>query len=97
MDEVARRAKVGICTLYRRFPTREGLLAAASNQRRDAPVSWRACDKHQRLTKPSFFAWDCNPARNAWLYCYHRGRAAPARLGQQAGITRETTAHRRCA
>ena len=33
LDEVAKRAKVGIGTLYRRFPTREGLLAATSNKR----------------------------------------------------------------
>ncbi len=33
LDEVAKRAKVGIGTLYRRFPTREALLAAASNER----------------------------------------------------------------
>lgn len=29
LEEIARRAKVGIATLYRRFPTREELLAAA--------------------------------------------------------------------
>jgi AcrR family transcriptional regulator len=33
LDEVARRAKVGIGTLYRRFPTREALLAATSDER----------------------------------------------------------------
>lgn len=33
LDEVARRAGVGIGTLYRRFPTREALLAATSNER----------------------------------------------------------------
>ncbi|MDZ4361789.1 helix-turn-helix domain-containing protein [Brevundimonas sp.] len=33
LDEVAKRAKVGIGTLYRRFPTREGLLAATSDER----------------------------------------------------------------
>ncbi len=33
LDEVARRAKVGIGTLYRRFPTREALLAAAFSER----------------------------------------------------------------
>ena len=33
LDEVAKRAKVGIGTLYRRFPTREALLAATSNER----------------------------------------------------------------
>lgn len=33
LEEVAKRAKVGIGTLYRRFPTREALLAAASNER----------------------------------------------------------------
>ena len=33
LDEVAKRAKVGAGTLYRRFPTREALLAAASNER----------------------------------------------------------------
>ncbi|WP_420136834.1 TetR/AcrR family transcriptional regulator [Sphingomonas sp.] len=33
LEEVARRAKVGIGTLYRRFPTREALLAATSNER----------------------------------------------------------------
>ncbi|MBB2973856.1 TetR/AcrR family transcriptional regulator [Mesorhizobium sp. RMAD-H1] len=33
LDEVAKRAKVGIGTLYRRFPTREELLAATSNER----------------------------------------------------------------
>lgn len=32
-EEVAKRAKVGIGTLYRRFPTREALLAATSNER----------------------------------------------------------------
>ena len=33
LDEVAKRAKVGIGTLYRRFPTREALLAATSDER----------------------------------------------------------------
>lgn len=33
LEEIARRAKVGIATLYRRFPTREELLAATSNER----------------------------------------------------------------
>lgn len=33
LDEVAKRAKVGIGTLYRRFPTREALLAAMSDER----------------------------------------------------------------
>ena len=33
LEEVAKRAGVGIGTLYRRFPTRETLLAATSNQR----------------------------------------------------------------
>jgi AcrR family transcriptional regulator len=33
LEEVAKRAKVGIATLYRRFPTREELLAATSNER----------------------------------------------------------------
>ena len=33
LDDVAKRAKVGIGTLYRRFPTREALLAALSDER----------------------------------------------------------------
>ena len=33
LDEVAKQARVGIGTLYRRFPTREALLAATSNER----------------------------------------------------------------
>ena len=33
LEEVAKRANVGIGTLYRRFPTREALLAATSNER----------------------------------------------------------------
>ncbi len=33
LEEVAKRAKVGIGTLYRRFPTREALLAATSDER----------------------------------------------------------------
>ncbi|MBB2931947.1 TetR/AcrR family transcriptional regulator [Paraburkholderia silvatlantica] len=33
LDDIARRAKVGIGTLYRRFPTRDALLAAASDER----------------------------------------------------------------
>lgn len=33
LEEVAKRAGVGIGTLYRRFPTRESLLAATSNER----------------------------------------------------------------
>ena len=33
LEEVANRAGVGIGTLYRRFPTREALLAATSNER----------------------------------------------------------------
>ncbi|WP_420608220.1 TetR/AcrR family transcriptional regulator [Novosphingopyxis sp.] len=33
LDEVAKHARVGIGTLYRRFPTREALLAATSNER----------------------------------------------------------------
>lgn len=33
LEEVARRAGVGIGTLYRRFPTREALLAATSDER----------------------------------------------------------------
>ena len=33
LEEVAKRAGVGIGTLYRRFPTREALLAATSNER----------------------------------------------------------------
>lgn len=33
LEEVAKRAEVGIGTLYRRFPTREALLAATSNER----------------------------------------------------------------
>ncbi|WP_102960461.1 TetR/AcrR family transcriptional regulator [Mangrovicella endophytica] len=33
LEEVAKRAKVGIGTLYRRFPSREALLAATSNER----------------------------------------------------------------
>lgn len=33
LEEVAKRAEVGIGTLYRRFPTREALLAATSDER----------------------------------------------------------------
>lgn len=33
LDDVAKRAKVGIGTLYRRFPTREALLAATQSAR----------------------------------------------------------------
>jgi AcrR family transcriptional regulator len=33
MDEIARRAEVGIGTLYRHFPTKEALIRAASEQR----------------------------------------------------------------
>lgn len=33
LEEVAKRANVGIGTLYRRFPTREDLLAAVSDER----------------------------------------------------------------
>lgn len=33
LDEVAKRAGVGVATLYRRFPTREDLLAAAYSAR----------------------------------------------------------------
>jgi AcrR family transcriptional regulator len=33
LDEVARRAEVGIGTLYRHFPTREALLSAACDER----------------------------------------------------------------
>ena len=33
LEEVSKRAGVGIGTLYRRFPTREALLAATSNER----------------------------------------------------------------
>ena len=33
LEEIAKRAGVGIGTLYRRFPTREALLAATSNER----------------------------------------------------------------
>ena len=33
LDDVAKRAGVGIATLYRRFPTRESLLAASFNER----------------------------------------------------------------
>lgn len=33
LDDVAKRAKVGIGTLYRRFPTRDALLAAVSDER----------------------------------------------------------------
>lgn len=33
LDEVAKHAKVGAGTLYRRFPTREALLAATSDER----------------------------------------------------------------
>lgn len=33
LEEVAKRAGVGVGTLYRRFPTREALLAATSNAR----------------------------------------------------------------
>jgi AcrR family transcriptional regulator len=33
MDEVARRAGVGVGTLYRHFPTKEALVAAAAEQR----------------------------------------------------------------
>jgi len=33
LDDIARRAKVGIGTLYRHFPTREALLAAACDER----------------------------------------------------------------
>lgn len=33
LEEVAKQAHVGIGTLYRRFPTRESLLAATSNER----------------------------------------------------------------
>ncbi|TFW29992.1 TetR/AcrR family transcriptional regulator [Duganella callida] len=33
LDDIAKRAKVGIGTLYRRFPTREALLAATSDER----------------------------------------------------------------
>ena len=33
LDDIAKRAKVGIGTLYRRFPTREALLAATNDER----------------------------------------------------------------
>jgi AcrR family transcriptional regulator len=39
LDDIARRAQVGIGTLYRRFPTREALLAAASDERLMALVA----------------------------------------------------------
>ena len=39
LNEVARRAKVGIATLYRRFPTREDLIADAFAERMSAYVA----------------------------------------------------------
>ncbi|MFP4893655.1 TetR/AcrR family transcriptional regulator [Paraburkholderia sp. EG304] len=33
LDDIAKRANVGIGTLYRRFPTRDALLAATSDER----------------------------------------------------------------
>jgi len=61
MDEVARRAGVGVGTLYRRYPTRADLVAAAFEQKmtayadaaRDAlaePDPWRGfCDYVERV------------------------------------------------
>lgn len=40
MDEVARKAEVGIGTLYRHFPTKEALLEAASEQRFDEILTY---------------------------------------------------------
>jgi len=61
MDEVARRAGVGVGTLYRRYPTRADLVAAAFEQKMSAyaeaaraalaePDSWRGfCDYVERV------------------------------------------------
>lgn len=58
LDEIARAARVGPGTLYRHFPTREALLAAAlmDNQ---AELLGRA-DAARKLT-------DCDSALSAWL------------------------------
>lgn len=61
LEDVARRAGVGVATLYRRFPTREDLVAAAYEDGMtayadavatalDDPDSWRGfCDLLERL------------------------------------------------
>ena len=58
LEEVAKRAKVGIATLYRRFPTREELLAAESSTTR-GPTTGAACGQLRGvhgMSPPSGFA-----------------------------------------
>lgn len=52
LDDVARRAGVGIGTLYRRFPTREALLAAAYSARflKVAEASRRRADRNDPMS-----------------------------------------------
>lgn len=52
LEDVAKRAKVGIGTLYRHFPTREALLAAACDERLAAVV------ERSRTREPSSSAAD---------------------------------------
>ena len=50
LDDVAKRAKVGIGTLYRRFPSREALLAAICDERFMAIVE---ASRNDRLCDPA--------------------------------------------
>lgn len=57
MDDVARRAKVGIGTLYRHFPTREALLAAACNDRLLALAAAAADQEREGVAPIETFRW----------------------------------------
>lgn len=68
MEEIARRAGVGVGTLYRRFPDRDALLQATAH------------DSLRRLAEMAEAAWDQEPDSWAALCRFLRG-CAELRLG----------------
>jgi AcrR family transcriptional regulator len=68
LEEVARRAGVGIGTLYRRFPTREALLAATSNDRFLALAENSRARDPERTPGEAIRAYLEELARNTSIY-----------------------------
>ncbi|WP_075256588.1 TetR/AcrR family transcriptional regulator [Herbaspirillum camelliae] len=73
LDDIAKRAKVGIGTLYRRFPTREALLAAANDERLMALANASRRRDHKLQPADSVRAFVSDLVAHA---CHYRGLAA---------------------
>jgi AcrR family transcriptional regulator len=87
LREVARRSRTSLSTIYKRYPTRDGLILAAveswMDEHRYAPLAQQHHDPGQsiydglmRVLRTIFEPWERHPEM---LKAYHRSRAATGR------------------